>query len=64
MSEVVEPQPAEPATKPFKPSRGFILAYTSLAVVSLAASLDAVTIGVALPVRCHDEKNTILYAAH
>lgn len=43
-------QPIEATTDVQRPSFQFIAAFSSLAIVSLAAALDATTLAVALPV--------------
>jgi hypothetical protein len=44
-------EPLEKASDPpFKPTRGFLLAFVSICIVTLAAALDATSLSIALPI--------------
>lgn len=42
--------PLEPVPAEFKPGRGFILAFLSICIITLAAALDATSLSIALPI--------------
>jgi len=48
--DTTAPSIVDVAPAAFKPSRGFFLAFASLAVVTLAAALDATSLSIALPI--------------
>jgi hypothetical protein len=42
--------PLESFQPAFKPSRGFLLAFGSIAIITLAVALDATSLSIALPI--------------
>lgn len=42
--------PLEEAQPVFKPTRGFILAFSSICIITVAAALDATSLSIALPI--------------
>jgi hypothetical protein len=52
----------EAATPAFKPSRGFLLAFTSICIITLAAALDATSLSIALPIITEKLKGTAIEA--
>ncbi|KUJ24136.1 MFS general substrate transporter [Mollisia scopiformis] len=49
-------------TSAFKPTRGFILAFLSICIVTLAAALDATSLSIALPIITEKLKGTAIEA--
>ncbi len=53
-ASTIEKPPSIPALEnvqpEFKPTRGFILAFASIAIITLAAALDATSLSIALPI--------------
>ncbi|XMA18446.1 hypothetical protein WAI453_011237 [Rhynchosporium graminicola] len=45
-----DPSPLEAVQPVFKPSRGFLLAFASICIITLAAALDATSLSIALPI--------------
>jgi hypothetical protein len=52
----------EPELPVFKPTRGFILAFISICVITLAAALDATLLSIALPIITVKLKGTAIEA--
>jgi hypothetical protein len=52
----------EAAIPAFKPSRGFLLAFTSICIITLAAALDATSLSIALPIITEKLKGTAIEA--
>ena len=68
-TETVTPQGEEPPLAPleevtpaFKPTKGFLLAFGSICVVTLAAALDATSLSIALPIVTVALKGTAIQA--
>ena len=51
-----------PVTPAFTPSRGFLLAFTSICIITLAAALDATSLSIALPIITEKLKGTAIEA--
>ena len=47
---------------PFKPTKGFLLAFVSIAIITLAAALDATSLSIALPIITVKLKGTAIEA--
>jgi hypothetical protein len=54
--------PLEQVTPAFKPSRGFLLAFVSICIITLAAALDATSLSIALPIITEKLKGTAIEA--
>lgn len=54
--------PLEEVKPVFKPTRGFLLAFGSICVVTLAAALDATSLSIALPIVTVSLKGTAIQA--
>jgi hypothetical protein len=52
----------EHVTPAFKPSRGFLLAFVSICIITLAAALDATSLSIALPIITEKLKGTAIEA--
>lgn len=61
--ETADMQPLEAVTAPaFTPSRGFLLAFISICIITLAAALDATSLSIALPIITEKLKGTAIEA--
>jgi hypothetical protein len=56
---IAPPEEVKPA---FKPGRPFILAFTSICVITLAAALDATSLSIALPIITERLRGTAIQA--
>lgn len=54
--------PLEHVTPAFKPTRGFLLAFVSICIITLAAALDATSLSIALPIITEKLKGTAIEA--
>lgn len=54
--------PQEEAVPEFKPTRGFVLAFVSICMITLAAALDATSLSIALPIITVKLKGTAIEA--
>jgi hypothetical protein len=54
--------PLEPVIPVFKPTRGFLLAFLSICIITLAAALDATSLSIALPIITEKLKGTAIEA--
>lgn len=54
--------PLEKAQPVFKPTRGFLLAFSSICIITLAAALDATSLSIALPIITEKLKGTAIEA--
>lgn len=54
--------PLEPVIPVFKPTRGFLLAFLSISIITLAAALDATSLSIALPIITEKLKGTAIEA--
>jgi hypothetical protein len=59
-SEDADMQPLETVAPAFTPSRGFLLAFTSICIITLAAALDATSLSIALPIITEKLKGTAI----
>ncbi|MCJ1238076.1 hypothetical protein MMC14_006065 [Varicellaria rhodocarpa] len=57
-----ETTPLEEANPVFKPGKSFILAFTSICIITLAAALDATSLSIALPIITDRLKGTAIQA--
>lgn len=57
--EISPPEEAQPV---FKPTRGFLLAFASICITTLAAALDATSLSIALPIITEKLKGTAIEA--
>jgi hypothetical protein len=66
LSEASEPSaippPLEDVVVAFKPGRGFILAFVSICIITLAAAIDATSLSIALPIITEKLKGTAIEA--
>ena len=60
--ETADMQPLETVTPAFTPSRGFLLAFTSICIITLAAAFDATSLSIALPIITEKLKGTAIEA--
>jgi hypothetical protein len=60
--ETSDMQPLETAAPAFTPSRGFLLAFISICIITLAAALDATSLSIALPIITEKLKGTAIEA--
>lgn len=49
-SRAMSPPPEEVEQADFKPTAGFVLAFVSICIITLAAALDATSLSIALPI--------------
>tara|TARA_R110002060_G_scaffold20249_11_gene27560 strand:+ start:181 stop:582 length:402 start_codon:yes stop_codon:yes gene_type:complete len=54
--------PLEEAQPIFKPTRGFLLAFASICIITLAAALDATSLSIALPIITEKLQGTAIEA--
>jgi hypothetical protein len=65
LSDVEQPQsiaPPEEVKPAFKPGRSFILAFTSICMITLAAALDATSLSIAVPIITERLRGTAIQA--
>jgi MFS family permease len=60
--ETADTQPLKTAAPAFTPSRGFLLAFISICIITLAAALDATSLSIALPIITEKLKGTAIEA--
>lgn len=61
-SESTDMPSLQAVTPAFTPSRGFLLAFTSICIITLAAALDATSLSIALPIITEKLKGTAIEA--